>query len=317
MKKISLFLFVLLALAACAPAPAQTSEVSKTSEVSPSSTPTPPATPTRIATATATPSALESGQGQALLGLGYEQAQLKEFTSFAEGNFTFPGDTVTYHGIIGTKADGSKEILAFKFSDNPNYIKLSSSEMQTLGEGLCSQIYLKSGCFETVLASQSGRSLETYVDARSTGILESIDIKDESGNIVATTRSMLLLTKSDNGFIRLIRDTREMESPSKPGQDLFLNRMLRVFGIKQDSTQLHSPNDLVNLIPRGMKIRLGIEHAILLRSGASEGKTLFVNLFTNDQDYSLSLESFLSSGGVIQTTQNPINILSNSSEILK
>lgn len=52
MKKISLFLFVLLALAACAPAPLQTSEVSKTSEVSPSSTPTPPATPTRIATAT-------------------------------------------------------------------------------------------------------------------------------------------------------------------------------------------------------------------------------------------------------------------------
>jgi len=60
MKKISLFLFVLLALAACAPAPLQTSEVSKTSEVSPSSTPTPPATPTRIATATATPKATKT-----------------------------------------------------------------------------------------------------------------------------------------------------------------------------------------------------------------------------------------------------------------
>jgi len=312
----SILALATLALAGCAPTAAISTPSPTPTEIivpTPTATPLPP-----TATATAIPNALENKQGQALLGLGYEQAQLKEFTSFAEGEYSFPGDnTVTYHGIIGTKADGSKEMLAIKFSDNPNYIKLSSSEMQTLGEGLCSQIYLKSGCFETVLASQSGRSLETYVDARSTGILESIDIKDESGNIVATTRSMLLLTKSDNGFIRLIRDTREMESPSKPGQDLFLNRMLRVFGIKQDSTQLHSPNDLVNLIPRGMKIRLGIEHAILLRSGASEGKTLFVNLFTNDQDYSLSLESFLSSGGVIQTTQNPINILSNSSEILK
>jgi len=185
MKKISLFLFVLLALAACAPAPLQTSEVSKTSEVSPSSTPTPPATPTRIATATAIPNALENKQGQALLGLGYEQAQLKEFTSFAEGDYSFPGDTVTYHGIIGTKADGTKEILAFKFSDNPNLIKLSGTEVVELANKACSA----GACFSQ---SHWGPNFEpiTFINAASTGIVLSEDKKDANGKIIATTQSL-------------------------------------------------------------------------------------------------------------------------------
>ena len=193
MKKISLFLFVLLIFAACAPAPAQTSEVSETSEVSPSSTPTPPATPTRIATATAIPNALENKQGQALLGLGYEQAQLKEFTSFAEGDYSFPGDTVTYHGIIGTKADGTKDILAFKFSGIPDLVKISGTELANYAKE-ARKSPISGSSFEKHYVGDQ-RELIIDINSVSTGVIVQFE-KDVGGKKIIF-KTGLMATRTD------------------------------------------------------------------------------------------------------------------------
>ena len=179
----SILALATLALAGCAPTAAISTPSPTPTEIivpTPTATPLPP-----TATATAIPNALENKQGQALLGLGYEQAQLKEFTSFAEGDYSFPGDTVTYHGIIGTKADGTKEILAFKFSDNPNLIKLSGTEVVELANKACSA----GACFSQ---SHWGPNFEpiTFINAASTGIVLSEDKKDANGKIIATTQSL-------------------------------------------------------------------------------------------------------------------------------
>ena len=310
MKKISLFLFVLLALAACAPAPLQTSEVSETSEVSPSSTPTPPATPTRIATATATPSALESGQGQALLGLGYEQAQLKEFTSFAEGEYSFPGDTVTYHGIIGTKADGSKEILAFKFSDNPNLIKLSGTEVVELSKQTCSA----GACFSHSYFGPN-REPMTDITAITTGIVLADDKKDEAGNIIASVQSALILTQNDDGHPRFIKFVVQVEDPNNPDSDLLNNNILNGFDFTtQGSTKVHSLEELADIFQKGIKIEFGTQ-SIKYLVGIVKGFGFFGDTFGSDPFYSSAFESFLSSHGTTLTRNDPILILSRTSKI--
>jgi len=305
MKKISLFLFVLLALAACAPAPLQTSEVSKTSEVSPSSTPTPPATPTRIATATATPSALESGQGQTLLGLGYEQAQLKEFTSFAEGEYSFPGDTVTYHGIIGTKADGSKEILAFKFSDNPNYLKLSGTEVMELGK----KTRTPGQCFSQFTWGDEREPI-TFIDAVTTGIVLSDDKKDETGNIIASAQSALMLTLDDSGHPRFVKMVVQVKDPAKPDVDLLENGLLNILGfVTESTTKVHSQRELAGFFQKGIQIEFGVQQLQFLKGGKVMGWSFFKDTFGSDSLYSSALKLFLLKNGLVEAGNDSIIVL--------
>jgi len=296
MKKISLFLFVLLALAACAPAPLQTSEVSKTSEVSPSSTPTPPATPTRIATATATPSALESGQGQTLLGLGYEQAQLKEFTSFAEGEYSFPGDTVTYHGIIGTKADGTKEILAFKFSDNPNLIKLSGTELANYAKE-ARKSPISGSCFEKNFVGNQ-RDPIMDINSVSTGILVQFEKDIDGKKIIFKTG--LMATRTDQGIPVPFLAILQMEDASNPGVDLLENNFFWSSGLVTTmSNEAHSDEEWVSVIPKGKRLNLSV-HYKKLPYEKIEGVFLF-NKFA-DEGYLKTLKSFFDSNGNERTS---------------
>jgi len=296
MKKISLFLFVLLALAACAPAPAQTSEVSKTSEVSPSSTPTPPATPTRIATATATPSALESGQGQALLGLGYEQAQLKEFTSFAEGDYSFPGDTVTYHGIIGTKADGTKDILAFKFSGIPDLVKISGTELANYAKE-ARKSPISGSSFEKHYVGDQ-RELIIDINSVSTGVIVQFE-KDIGGkNIIFKTG--LIATRTDQGtpvpFLAIL----QMEDAANPGVDLLKNNFFWSSGLNSTlSNEVHSVEEWKGVIPKGKQIEFGVRYIPI--SYNIEGFSLFRDKFA-DEGYLKTLKSFFDSNGSERTS---------------
>ena len=296
MKKISLFLFVLLALAACAPAPLQTSEVSKTSEVSPSSTPTPPATPTRIATATATPSALESGQGQALLGLGYEQAQLKEFTSFAEGDYSFPGDTVTYHGIIGTKADGTKDILAFKFSGIPDLVKISGTELANYAKE-ARKSPISGSSFEKHYVGDQ-RELIIDINSVSTGVIVQFE-KDVGGKKIIF-KTGLMATRTDQGIPVPFLEILQMVDASNPGVDLLENSFLWASGLSPSlSTQVHSDEEWAVFIPGGKHLAVGVKYKIS-SNARIKGSIFFRDNFA-DENYLKALQLFLDSHGSKQT----------------
>ena len=279
---------------------------------SPTPTRTPiPATPTKLATAT--PKAIESGQGQALLGLGYEQAQLKEFTSFAEGDYSFPGDTVTYHGIIGTKADGSKEMLAIKFSDNPNYLKLSGTETLKLAKEACAA----GACFSHHFWGDNKEPI-TFVKMVSTGILLSNDKKDESGNVTASNKSLLALTLNDQGFPLFLKGVVEIEDPSNPGIDLLNNNILDdVFNFaNQDSNRVHSLEELAKFFQKGkgMQMEFGIQEIGFIGGEKVKGWQFFKDTFGSDPNYQSALRLFLSDNGVTQTGNDPIMFLLTTSK---
>jgi len=296
MKKISLFLFVLLALAACAPAPLQTSEVSKTSEVSPSSTPTPPATPTRIATATAIPNALENKQGQALLGLGYEQAQLKEFTSFAEGDYSFPGDTVTYHGIIGTKADGTKDILAFKFSGIPDLVKISGTELANYAKE-ARKSPISGSSFEKHYVGDQ-RELIIDINSVSTGVIVQFE-KDVGGKKIIF-KTGLMATRTDQGIPVPFLEILQMVDASNPGVDLLENSFLWASGLSPSlSTQVHSDEEWAVFIPGGKHLAVGVKYKIS-SNARIKGSIFFRDNFA-DENYLKALQLFLDSHGSKQT----------------
>jgi len=296
MKKISLFLFVLLIFAACAPAPAQTSEVSETSEVSPSSTPTPPATPTRIATATAIPNALENKQGQALLGLGYEQAQLKEFTSFAEGDYSFPGDTVTYHGIIGTKADGTKDILAFKFSGIPDLVKISGTELANYAKE-ARKSPISGSSFEKHYVGDQ-RELIIDINSVSTGVIVQFE-KDVGGKKIIF-KTGLMATRTDQGIPVPFLEILQMVDASNPGVDLLENSFLWASGLSPSlSTQVHSDEEWAVFIPGGKHLAVGVKYKIS-SNARIKGSIFFRDNFA-DENYLKALQLFLDSHGSKQT----------------
>jgi len=296
MKKISLFLFVLLIFAACAPAPAQTSEVSETSEVSPSSTPTPPATPTRIATATAIPNALENKQGQALLGLGYEQAQLKEFTSFAEGDYSFPGDTVTYHGIIGTKADGTKDILAFKFSGIPDLVKISGTELANYAKE-ARKSPISGSSFEKHYVGDQ-RELIIDINSVSTGVIVQFE-KDVGGKKIIF-KTGLMATRTDQGIPVPFLEILQMVDASNPGVDLLENSFLWASGLSPSlSTQVHSDEEWAVFIPGGKHLAVGVKYKIP-SNARIKGAIFFRDNFA-DENYLKALQLFLDSHGSKQT----------------
>ena len=298
----SLYLLCSILLASCSSA----AHATVTSEATPSSTPTPP--PTKTPTprpeppATAMPSALESGQGQALLGLGYEQAQLQEYKNFAEGTYSFPGDTVVYNGIIGTKVDGSKEMLAIKFSDNPNYLKLSSTEIMELANKACSS------CFKD---GYSGNNMEpsTEITMTSTGIAESIEKKDVNGKVVAITQSILMVTQDNKGNPRLIRYVVQLENGVNPNINLLQNVKLFKFGNNDESTTVHSLEELSKFLPKSTQINALVH--LRVSNATQEGAVFFGNTYRADPTYFANLEVFLSSHGATQTEKNPVIILSS------
>jgi len=286
----------LLALAACAPAPLQTSEVSKTSEVSPSSTPTPPATPTRIATATAIPNALENKQGQALLGLGYEQAQLKEFTSFAEGDYSFPGDTVTYHGIIGTKADGTKDILAFKFSGIPDLVKISGTELANYAKE-ARKSPISGSSFEKHYVGDQ-RELIIDINSVSTGVIVQFE-KDVGGKKIIF-KTGLMATRTDQGIPVPFLEILQMVDASNPGVDLLENSFLWASGLSPSlSTQVHSDEEWAVFIPGGKHLAVGVKYKIS-SNARIKGSIFFRDNFA-DENYLKALQLFLDSHGSKQT----------------
>ena len=301
MKKISLFLFVLLALAACAPAPAQTSEVSKTSEVSPSSTPTPPATPTRIATATATPSALESGQGQALLGLGYPEKQLQEFVSFTRDTFSFTNDKgeidpVAYDGIIGTKADGTKDILAFKFSGIPDLVKISGTELANYAKE-ARKSPISGSSFEKHYVGDQ-RELIIDINSVSTGVIVQFE-KDVGGKKIIF-KTGLMATRTDQGIPVPFLEILQMVDASNPGVDLLENSFLWASGLSPSlSTQVHSDEEWAVFIPGGKHLAVGVKYKIS-SNARIKGSIFFRDNFA-DENYLKALQLFLDSHGSKQT----------------
>jgi len=299
----SILALATLALAGCAPTAAISTPSPTPTEIivpTPTATPLPP-----TATATAIPNALENKQGQALLGLGYEQAQLKEFTSFAEGEYSFPGDTVTYHGIIGTKADGSKEILAFKFSDNPNLIKLSGTEVVELSKKTCTL----GQCFSQFTWGDEREPI-TFIDAVTTGIVLSDDKKDETGNVIASAQSLLMLTMDDRGNPRFLKMVVQVKDPANPNENLLKNGLLNSLGfVTEDSTKASSQQELAEFFHEGIQIEFGIQKIEFIGGGKVVGWSFFKDTFGADPSYQSALESFLLKNGLLQTGNDSIIIL--------
>jgi len=312
----SILALATLALAGCAPtaaistpSPTQTSEVFETSEVlpTPTETPIPP---------TATPSALENKQGQALLGLGYEQAQLKEFTSFAEGDYSFPGDTVTYHGIIGTKADGTKDILAFKFSDNPNYLKLSGTEVMELGkeavEGSPEGSNFSIRAYDEYGSSDKSKAIFGVYSA-STGIVESLE-KEVDGEKI-NFQSILMVTQDDNGNPRLYRWLVQMEKASKPDENLLENMIfLRLGLVSARSTAVHSDQELIGFFSKNTRINIGFRYKSP-SNAIIKGSILFRDKIA-DEAYLEALQLFIDNHGAEQP-DNLITVLSGMTDWVK
>jgi hypothetical protein len=226
---------------------------------------------------------------------------LKEYVTISEGTYQFKNDqgqvdTVVYSGLIGTKADGSKEILAFKFSDNPNLIKLSSSEIKGLSKDAC--IGRMNGCFEEGYVGNGLSHPIVDVFAKSTGKVESFEkmIGGEKFNI----QSVLMVTQTIDGFPRLMRVIVQVENGNNPGVDLFENVRLWQLGLVPDlSNTVRSVQEWENFALNGKNIELTIDHDI-------EDTNLLVEGFGSFQDklidinYLTRLQLFLDSKGINQ-----------------
>jgi len=232
---------------------------------------------------------------------------LKEFTSFAEGEYSFPGDTVTYHGIIGTKADGSKEMLAIKFSDNPNYLKLSGTEVTKLANEACAA----GECFEHRYFGNEMKPI-TWINASSTGIALSDEKKDEKGQVIATAQSELIITQSDDGYPRFIKLVVQIEDPANPEESLLRSDILYFLGFDVDylSTKVLSLEELAKL-PKGLQIKIGAESAKFLAASTIKGYPFFMDTFGSDSLYIETFDLFFSNHGKEAIGNNPIVILAN------
>ena len=288
----SILALATLALAGCAPTAAISTPSPTPTEIivpTPTATPLPP-----TATATAIPNALENKQGQTLLGLGYEQAQLKEFTSFAEGEYRFPGDTVTYYGIIGTKADGTKDILAFKFSDNPNLIKLSGTELSNYAKE-AQKSPISGSCFKKGYVGNQGDQSSPIMDINSVSTNIIVQFEKDLGGKKIIFKTGLMATQTDQGtpvpFLAIL----QMEDAANPGVDLLKNNFFWSSGLNSTlSNEVHSVEEWKGVIPKGKQIEFGVRYIPI--SYNIEGFSLFRDKFA-DEGYLKTLKSFFDSNG--------------------
>ena len=242
--------------------------------------------------------------------------QLKEFTSFAEGNFTFPGDTVTYHGIIGTKADGTKDILAFKFSDNPNYLKLSGTEVMELGkeavEGSPEGSNFSIRAYDEYGSSDKSKAIFGVYSA-STGIVESLE-KEVDGEKI-NFQSILMVTQDDNGNPRLYRWLVQMEKASKPDENLLENMIfLRLGLVSARSTAVHSDQELIGFFSKNTRINIGFRYKSP-SNAIIKGSILFRDKIA-DEAYLEALQLFIDNHGAEQP-DNLITVLSGMTDWVK
>jgi hypothetical protein len=314
MKKISLFLFVLLTLTACA-VPVPTATVAP--PASPTSTETPIPSPTR--TLIPEPTATEIGlvSQDVLTGIGYTAEELKAlgFEKYKEGEYSFPGDTVTYHGIIGAKADGSKEMLAIKFDNSPNLVKLSSSEMLEYAKQ-AKEIFPATPCFEDFFHDKALTIPAVGIKGISTNIVLSTIEKDASGKDVLSTQSLILVTMGDSGFPALYGTVIQGEDATNPNKDIFENGKLSVYiGSITKSDKVYSLEELTEIVSKkGEPVRISAE-IVLPTSSNNGGYNRFYKIFSQNQSYVSDYTSFLSSHGVTQTGENLIIILSYGSKV--
>jgi hypothetical protein len=265
-------------------------------------TPRPPSTPIPK-----TPIPKESAKSidnrNTLNAMGYPKTELDKYKEFTTGIYYFTNDKgetdpVGYSGLIGTKADGSKEMLAIKFSGIPDLIKLSGTELANYAKE-ARKSPISGSCFEKKYVGNQGDLSNPKMDINSvsTGILVQFEKDIDGKKIIFKTG--LMATQTDQGIPVPFLAILQMEDASNPGVDLLENNFLWASKLSPSlSNEVHSVEEWKEIIPGGKHIKLGMRYVI--PSTKIDGFSLFQDKFA-DEGYSKSLHSFFNSNGSERT----------------
>ena len=215
---------------------------------------------------------------------------------YDRAEYSFPGDTVTYHGIIGTKADGTKDILAFKFSGIPDLVKISGTELANYAKE-ARKSPISGSSFEKHYVGDQ-RELIIDINSVSTGVIVQFE-KDVGGKKIIF-KTGLMATRTDQGIPVPFLEILQMVDASNPGVDLLENSFLWASGLSPSlSTQVHSDEEWAVFIPGGKHLAVGVKYKIS-SNARIKGSIFFRDNFA-DENYLKALQLFLDSHGSKQT----------------
>jgi len=150
----------------------------------------------------------------------------------------------------------------------------------------------------------------TFIDAVTTGIVLSDDKKDETGNVIASAQSLLMLTMDDRGNPRFLKMVVQVKDPANPNENLLENGLLNSLGfVTEDSTKASSQQELAEFFQKGIQIEFGVQQIQFLKGGKVMGWSFFKDTFGSDSLYSSALKLFLLKNGLVEAGNDSIIVL--------
>ena len=146
----------------------------------------------------------------------------------------------------------------------------------------------------------------TFFGSASTGIIESFDIKNEAGQVVGHTQSILVVTRDSNGNPRLARTIAQVETASEPDVNILEYVVSSLDKTYRPGNVLYSNDELAKLVPKGTGLKFFVDYQFRKVNKNNGSVFLQQNLFTYTQPGSFqALVDFAQSGAVKYNFTNP------------
>lgn len=265
-----------------------------TASALPTNTPKPPTeTPTPTAT-------LPEEVKVALLSMGYTLEDLKPFS--AVGFSEYPIGGINYNGLVGSRSDGSQELLGIKFDEIT--VRLTEKDILDLNSELVCEF---GNCFYKGFL---GTTLTYFIDVIATGIIQDVLFQDQTGETVGFGQSFLAVTRANDGQPRLVNMLVQIVKPDNPGINIIYNHMNGLAG-RLATTKAYTHEELAEILSRGKQYNFGV-FLEPKRSTRYPGQNFVIDFLYNQPGYLETLKALVESDGQTAPPTKPLIIYSTS-----
>ena len=295
-------IILLAGLTACAPTTITLSPETPSVEINiPSQPPrlaTATETPTPTATATPTEVPLPPEVQAALLSMGYTLEDLKPFS--AVGFSEYPIGGINYNGLVGSRSDGSQELLGIKFDEIT--VRLTEKDILDLNSELVCEF---GNCFYKGFL---GTDPAYFIDVIATGIIQDVLFQDQTGETVGFGQSFLAVTRANDGQPRLVDMLVQIVKPDNL-QINILDRHMAGLANRLYTNKAYTPEELAEIISRGKQYTFGV-FLEPKRTTNYPGQNFVIDFLYNQPGYLETLNALVESGGQTAPPTKPLIIYS-------
>jgi hypothetical protein len=268
------------------PASTPTATLTPTATVTPTPTETPTATVTPTPTETPTP-ALPEEVKAAVLSMGYTLEDLKSFS--AVGFSEYPIGGINYNGLVGSRSDGSQELLGIKF--NETTVRLTEKDILDINSELVCEF---GNCFYKGFSGTDTQPMY-FIGVIATGIIQDVLFQDQTGETVGFGQSFLVVTRASDGQPRLVDILIQIVKPDNP-QINILDRDMAGLAGRLYTNKAYTPEEMAEILSRGKQYTFGV-FLEPKRSTQYLGQNFVIDFLYNQPGYLETLEVFIESGG--------------------